>query len=326
MIPARSIQEALRSRVSTITLLLALFAGCGGGEKKVSEHAFTVASGFNPIKECSTTSFGRFVRGASCPMAELLFISREPAPQVMLASMRAELTLLGMHPEERSLRINGRDQEALSVLYGTEEQPIVSSLATVLAIPGSSDSIEVQCYATDKRIDPKRCSSLLDSFIEQGLLRGEWPSVLNQAPARRSIEFNVAGHAVMLPGSCDELGLFDVDCPEGHVQMHILETPDQLQTSLGALLTHSKDETLALERELDCVVEGLPTRCSVRRFRLPYGDALHVYHAALTIRSVPTLLSCTTKQSRSGDLLPGALCSRFFAFDEGVLVEPPEPD
>jgi len=310
----------------TTWLLLALAPACGSSEKPAREHAFTVASSFNPIKECSTTSFGRFVRGATCPMADLLFISREPAPQVMLASMRAELTLLGLHADERSLRVNGRDIEALWMLYGGEEKPIVSSLATVLSVPGSSDSIEVQCYAKARRIEAKHCATLLDAFIEQGLLRGEWPSVLNQAPARRSIEFDVAGHAVLLPGSCDELGLFEVDCPEGHVQMHILESPDQLSLALGALLKQRKDETLALEREIECVVEGLPTNCVVRRFRLPYGDALHVYQAALTIRGIPTLLTCETKQSRSGDLLPGALCGRFFGFNQGSLIEPPEVD
>lgn len=301
---------------------LALLA-CGKTEPPpVTERAFVVAAGFNPVKECQTTSFGRYVRGASCPGAELLFISRAPAPKVWLEHMRSELVRLGQTVEARSLLVNGQEHDALSITYGPIERPIVSTLVTTLAMPGATDSIEVQCFARERPIDPKRCRSLLDSFIEQGLLRGEWPSVLAQAAARRSIQFNMAGREVLLPSDCDELGLFDVDCSDGHVQMYILERPDQLQPALSALLAHRRNETLLLEREIPCAVDGLPTQCIVRKSRLPFGDELHAYHAALPIRGIPVLVACETKRSRA-TLLPGALCSRFFSFELGALDEPP---
>jgi len=295
---------------------------CGASKEPVVERDFVVANSFNPVKECQTTSFGRFVRGASCPSAELLFISREPSPEVLVASMRKELQSLGQTVETRSLRVNGRDLEALSVAYGPAEKPVVSSLATALALPGSSDSIEVQCFSKERPIDPKRCSSLLDAFIQQGLLRGEWPSVLAQASGRRAIQFDVAGHDVLLPSTCDELGVFDVDCPDGHIQLHMLGSRDQLQPAMKAVLTQKADATLVLEREIECAVEGLPTMCVVRKSRLPFGDWLHSYTAALDVRGVPLLIACDTRASRSS-LLPGAVCSRVISFADGALEEPP---
>ncbi len=304
--------------------MLACWACGSSAPPPVKEHAFVVAASFNPVKECETTSFGRYVRGASCPGAELLFISRPASPEVTLQSMRAELSSLGQEVQTRSLLINGKEWETISVSYGPGEQPIVSSLATVLPMAGagSSDSVEVQCFAQKRLIDPKRCRSLLESFIAQGLLRGEWPSVLAQSDARRSIAFDVAGREVLLPSQCDELGLFDVDCPEGHVQMHILAASAQLPSASKALLAQRANATLALERELDCMVDGFPARCIVRRFRLPYGDELHTYHAALELRGMPLLISCEARRSHA-PILPGSLCSRFFAFEDGVLLEPP---
>ncbi len=313
--------------MSNTRWVLALWAmlsalSCGSNEPPpVSEHAFVVAAGFNPVKECETTSFGRYVRGAACPGAELLFISRAPSPEAILKSIRAELTALGQPSETRSLFINGKNIDAISRFYGSPDKPIISSLTTVLAIPGSSDSIEVQCYAAQRMIDPKRCRALLDSFIEQGLLRGEWPSVLAQSAARRPIKFNVVGHEVLLPSNCDELGLFDVDCPDGHIQMYLLESPNQLETALAGQLAQRANPTLLLERSVECAVEGLPIQCTVRKFRLPFGDELHAYHAALQIRGIPVVMACETKRSRAS-LLPGALCSRFFGFEPDALTEP----
>ena len=296
---------------------------CGKAEPPpVSEHAFVVAAGFNPVKECETTSFGRYVRGAVCPNAELLFISRAPAPAALMQGMREELSALGKVPDLRSLLINGKEQEALSITYGPAEHPFVTSIVTVLEIPGATDSIEVQCFARERVIDPKRCRSLIDAFIQQGLLRGEWPSVLAQSDARRSVQFNMVGHGILLPSNCDELGLFDMDCPDGHVQMNLLDSAEQLRPALNGQLAQRANATLALERQIGCAIDGLPTMCVVRKFRLPFGDELHVYHAALQVRGVPILLSCEVKRSKAS-LLPGALCSRFISFEAGVLDEPP---
>lgn len=318
----------IRDRWLGMTLALVALYGasaCGAAKEAVTEHAFVVAKSFNPVKECRTTNFGRFVRGASCPFAELLFISREPAAEVLVANLRKELQLLGQTVETRSLHVNGHDLETLSVAYGSAEKTAVWSLTTAIALPGSSDSIEVQCFSKERPVDPKRCSTLLDSFIEQGLLRGEWPSVLSQTSARRAIEFDVAGHVVLLPSNCDELGVFNVDCPDGHLVLHMLGNREAMQPAMRALLAQSADATLVLERDIECAVEGLPTMCVVRKSRLPFGDWLHSYVAALEIRGVPSLLACDTRASRSS-LLPGDVCSRVFAFAAGALDEPPAAD
>ncbi len=300
-------------------------SACGASEKDVREPVFSVAASFNPVKECETTSFGRYVRGASCPGVSMLFVSREPSPSEMLANLRSDLRVLGQPSEARMLRVNGREQEAIAFTYGPPDSPTVQGLTTVLAVPGSGDSIEVQCYATKRLIDPKRCSTLLDAFIEQGLLRGEWPSVLSQSAARRAIHFDLAGHEVLLPGSCDTLGVFDVDCPEGHVQMHLLTGAEQLAPALRARLNQQQAPTLTLEREIPCAVDGLSTQCVVRKYRLPYGDWLHAYHAALDVRGTPVLLSCDTRASFS-EILPGPMCARFFRFAVGALAEPETPE
>ncbi len=60
--------------------------------------------------------------------------------------------------------VNGKDIDAISRVYGPADNPILSSLTTALAVPGSSDSIEVQCYAAQRAIEPKRCRALIDSF------------------------------------------------------------------------------------------------------------------------------------------------------------------
>jgi hypothetical protein len=287
----------------------------------VREEEFVVAGGFDPVKECETTRFGRFVRAVRCPNAELMFISRAPRSQEVLRNMNARLTRSGFGVEPRALRVNGVDVPTLWLRLGPEDKPRVTTLIAALDVPGASDSIEVQCFRRDDAIQPARCASLLEAFVKQGLLNGEWPRSLAQIDAHGPIHFDVAGRDLLLPGSCDELGLFDVECQEGHVQMTPLQSAPQIPHALSAELALTRDETLALERVIPCRVEGLQTDCVVRRYELPFGDMLHVYYAALEVRGVPLLFVCDTRQSRV-TLLPGGMCQQFFSFAEGDLEEP----
>jgi hypothetical protein len=307
-------------------LLGCALLSCGGSKQAVKEQNFGVAASFNPVKECTTRVYGRYVRGASCPNAELLFISREPSADVQLAGLRSQLHVYGHPTEDRSLRINGRDVPTLFYAVGPPEAPVMASYAFALPGPNGTDSIEVQCFQRKESIQPKRCSVLVDSFISQGIQRGEWPSVLGRAAQGQAIQLDVASREVRLPTSCDELGLFDVDCKEGHVGAHQLGSEAELATTLAGHLAATRDDTIKRERELDCTVEGVKTTCNVREYRLSFGDLRFMFSAATLVRDVPLFITCDAPLSKMG-LPPGPICSQFFAFEDGVLTkEEPEEE
>jgi hypothetical protein len=304
-------------RAIRVWLLFLLATACGGAQQQVQEKEFTVAASFNPIKECSTTAFGRFVRGVTCPSAELLFWSRELPADQMLLGLKTLLAAYGHTTEDRTLQINGRDAPAITYQVGSGDSPLLSSYALALDAP-EGGSIEVQCFQRNGSVKPKRCVSLVDAFISQGLLRGEWPAVLARMPRKEPIVVDVAGRQIRLPSSCDELSLFDVDCHEGHVTVHRLERAEQLGQVLDAHLAATRDDTIKRERVLPCVVEGLAAECDVREYRLPFGDTRYMLSAAVTVRDTPLFVSCDARRSRIGEP-PGAVCIQLFVFEEGVL-------
>jgi hypothetical protein len=320
---ARTVLTA--SALSRLAMLL-LLASCASQEKPaVLEQSFSTVGGINPLESCSTTEFSRFARGVECNGARLLFVSREPAPDALREHMQKALLSYGFTPAQRSLHVNGRDEPALEYVMGNVNQPVLHVLFTALAMPGTSESIEVQCYGFKERVEAERCQALLDGFIAQGLLRGEWPRSLSQSPRHESLTFDLAGRLVRLPASCSELSPFDIECQDGHVRVFVPNSPDKLAHLLEVDLAVTKDETMTREYTGPCALEGVETTCTLRRSRLPFSDELLSYRAVAMVRRQPVFMSCEVKASRAHPE-PGPVCNQFFRFPEGVLNAPADPN
>jgi hypothetical protein len=194
-------------------------------------------------------------------------------------------------------------------------------LFTAFARPGTSESIEAQCYAERGLVEPKRCAHLLDGFIAQGLLRGEWPPGLSVSQPQDPITYQVGAHAVRLPSNCYRIGPLDLDCKDGHVRQFVSDAADKLPRMQQVDLDATRDDSLIGERPVPCMLEGVPTTCVFRRFRLPYSDELYSFHASGVVRGVPILLNCEVKKSRA-EPAPGPICSQFLALEVGALEEP----
>jgi hypothetical protein len=315
-----------RGAVRTLRILLGcLFGVLGCGSPPVERApTFSEARAFNPLGACTTTNFGRYTRGVSCRDTHILFISREMTPAALLEHKRKSLLAYGLAAEPRSLLVGGRELPALGYYMGSFEAAAVAVLSTPLDYYGSEESIEALCYHFGGPVDPKRCASLLDAFVAQGITRGEWPSVLSPRDPQAALSFDVLGRAVRLPGSCDELGPFDAECKEGHVSLLILEEPAQLPRALAADQAVGVNGTLLSEWNTPCSVEGVDLSCNVRRYRVPF-DELFVYRAAVEVRGTPVLLSCATRKSQS-PRLPGGVCSQFLGFEPEALLVPELPD
>jgi hypothetical protein len=311
----------VRARFS-VAVLLAI-AACGGKDR-VEEPVFRAAEGPNPFEVCETSAFGRYSRGVRCKDMYVLLVSRNVAPEVFLKGTRKTLEAYGFAPDDLPLRVNNREQPAFEFKQGRAEKPLLHQFVTALSVPGSSESIEARCYSIVGEVEPVRCQTVLDGFIEQGLFRGEWPRSLATSAPRESIHLDVAGRDVRLPSSCTELAPFDFDCQDGHVRMLAAEIPEKLPRLLATDLEITRDDTLIGERSVPCALEGVATTCTLRRSRLPYGDELLSYRATAVVRSQALLVSCDVKKSRATPE-PGPICGQFFRFEEGVLAWPTVP-
>ena len=307
----------IRQFVCVVTLLL---SACGGGRSEQPTPQFQTQA-INPLEGCRTTTISRFSRGAECPGAQMLFVSREPPAEELLRGTQATLVAYQYAPVERVLRVNGRDQPTIEYQMGEGDKPALHVLLTAFSLPGTSESIEAQCYAERGLVQPKRCAALLDGFIAQGLLRGDWPRGLSVSQPQEAIPFQVGAHAVRLPSNCYRIGPLDLDCKDGHVRLFVSDMADKLTRMQQVELAATRDDSMIRERVVPCSLEGVPTQCTYRRFRLPYSDELLSFHASALVRGVPVLLSCEVKKSRAQQL-PGPICSQFFAFEEGALEEP----
>jgi hypothetical protein len=295
-------------------------AACGGGQKKAPEPAFHTQA-INPLEACRTTTMSRVSRGAECPGANVLFVSRESSADELLRGTQAQLVAYQYAPSERVLKVNGRDQPVLEYQMGEGETPALHVLFTAFSRPYSTESIEAQCYAEHGLVEPRRCAVLLDGFIAQGLLRGEWPRTLSASQPQESIDFHVGGHTARLPSNCYRIGPLDLDCKDGHLRLFVNDAADKLSRMEQVDLKATRDDSLIRERTVPCTLEGVATTCTFRRFRLPYSDELWSFHASAVVRDVPILLSCEVKKSRANPP-PGPICTQFFAFEQGALEEP----
>lgn len=304
---------------------LVALAACGGSPPKVEESAFSSARAFNPLETCKTTNFSRFARGAQCSGARLLFVSREPSPAELLERARLNLAGYGVEVDPHTLKVNGRDMNTLVYHMGDPAAPTVSAIITAFEVPGTTESIEVQCYAYGEGVDPKRCASLLDGFVAQGLLRGEWPGGLDEADSRDLVVMRVAGREVHLPSSCDELSPYEVDCKQGHV--HLLEASEKesLARMREVSLQVTKHESLDREWIAPCLLEGMSAECTIRKYKLPFHDELWAFYATATVRNRPIMLTCDTRKSRVGTP-PGPICGQFLLFEGSALEEPPREE
>lgn len=293
---------------------------CGGGQKEAPEPAFHTQV-INPLEACRTTTISQVSRAASCPGAELLFVSRGSSAEELLRGTQAALVAYQYTPEERVLRVNGRDQPVLEYQMGSSSPPALHVLFTAFARPGSSESIEAQCYAEHALVEPKRCAHLLDGFVAQGLLRGEWPPGLSVTQPQDAIPYRVGEHTVRLPSNCYRIAPLELDCKDGHVRQFVSDTPEKLTRMQQVDLEATRDPSLIAERPVPCSLEGAPTTCIFRRFRLPYSDELYSFHASGVLRGVPTLLSCEVKKSRANPA-PGPICSQFIGLEADALEEP----
>ena len=310
-----------RARFS-VAVLLAI-AACGGKDK-VEEPVFRNAEAPNPFEVCETSTFGKYSRGVRCKDMFVLLVSRDAAPDALLKGTRANLEAYGLLPDDFPLRVNNREQPAFEYKLGRVEKPLIHQFVTALAVPGSSESVEARCYSFVGEVEPVRCQSVLDGFIQQVLFRGEWPRSLATAAPRESLHFDLAGRSVRLPSSCSELAPFDLDCQDGHLRMLAVDIPEKLPKLLAADLELTRDDTLIGERSVPCALEGIATTCTLRRSRLPYGDELLGYRATAVVRSQALLVSCDVKKSRATPE-PGPICGQFFRFEEGVLNWPTVP-
>jgi hypothetical protein len=310
-----------RARFS-LAILLAL-AACGG-KQEATEPVFRVAEGPDPFEVCETSAFGRYSRGVRCKDMFVLLVSRDVTPDAFLKGTRINLEAYGFAPDDFPLRVNGKEQPAFEFKQGRAEKPLLHQFVTALAVPGSSESVEARCYSFAGEVQPVRCQTVLDGFIQQGLFRGEWPRKLGTAAPREAIGFDLAGRVVRLPSSCSELAPFDFDCQDGHLRMFAADIPEKLPKLLAADLEVTRDDTLSGERTAPCALEGVATTCTLRRSRLPYGDELLSYRATAVVRSQALLVSCDVKKSRATPE-PGPICGQFFRFEEDALVWPTVP-
>lgn len=297
-----------------------LLSACGGSRKAAPEPAFQTQP-FNALEACRTTTISRFARGAECPGAFLLFVSRQPAPEELLRGTQAALLAYQYAATERVLTVNNRDQPVLEYQMGPEDAPALHVFFTAFAVSGSSESIEAQCYAYDAMVEPKRCAALLDGFISQGLLRGEWPKGLAVSQPQESVAFEIAKRLVRLPAQCYTLGPLDIECKDGHVRLFVSDSADKLARMQQVDLEATRDDSLIAERPVPCTFEGVASTCHMRRFRLPYSDELLSFHASGVVRGTPLLLSCEVRKSLAKPV-PGPICGQFFTFDPDVLEEP----
>jgi hypothetical protein len=310
----------VRARFS---LLLLAIAACGG-KAESEEPVFRAAQGPNPFEICATSTFGRYSRGVRCKDMYVLLVSRDVSPDALLQGTRINLESYGFTPEAFTLRVNGREQPALEYKVGRADKPLMHQFMTALAVPGSGESIEARCYSYVGEVEPVRCQTVLDGFIQQGLYRGEWPRALATSPPRESLSLDLAGREVRLPSSCSELGPFDIDCQDGHVRVLAADIPEKLPKLLETDLEITRDDTLIGERTVPCSLEGVATTCTLRRSRLPYSDELLGYRATAVVRKQALLVSCDVKKTRATPE-PGPICNQFFRFEEGVLQWPTAP-
>jgi hypothetical protein len=280
---------------------------CGGAREAAPEPAFQKQT-FNALEACRTTTLSRYARGAECPGARVLFVSRQPVPEEVLRGTQAALAAYQYTATERVLSVNNRDQPTLEYLMGREDAPVLHVLFTAFGLP-SGESIEAQCYDYGTMVEPKRCAALLDGFVAQGLLRGEWPKGLGDSQPQR------------LPSSCYTLGPLDIECKDGHVRLYVSDAPDKLARMQQVDLEATGDPSLIAERPVPCTLEGVTSTCFMRRFRLPYGDELLSFHGHGLVRGTPLLLSCEVKKSLARPV-PGPICGQFFTFEPDVLEEP----
>jgi hypothetical protein len=134
---------------------------------------------------------------------------------------------------------------------------------------------------------------------------------------------NMFGREVKLPGACDELGPFDVDCRQGHVRMLVLENAEQLERAKAADIEAGAEGTLLHDWTTPCSVEGVETTCSVHRYRIPF-DELFVYRAVLVVKDTPLFIACEARKGRS-ERLPGSICAQFLFFEPEAIEVPKRP-
>ena len=292
---------------------------CGGASSQGEVKAATAV--YNPLSVCRTSHMSRYARGAACPGANLLFVSREPSPSELLERTRLNLQSYGVSTKDEKLAIAGQQLPALSYVMGAPSAPTVGMLFTALPVPGSSESFEAQCYAYGAAVDPKPCTTLLQAFVDQGLLRGEWPRALSDARPQESIVVRLPGREVRLPWACDELAPLDVQCKEGHVRAFVASDPAHLPRIKEVELAGEADPTLVRQWAVPCRIEGVPTECTVRKYGLPFADELWAFYATAVVKNQPLFVSCNTRRSFS-HIMPGPICNQFISFEDGALAEP----
>src|SRR4051794_23258444 len=198
----------MNMRSLTAGALSVAWVACGPGAKPPELQPLA-----NETKEllsaCYTTEMSRFSRGAQCPRARLLFVAREPNPREVVERMRLTLDSYGIASEPGTLHTGGQDTPSLSYVLGDPATPAVGVVFNAFAVAGSSESIEAKCFAYGARVDANACKTLLDAFVAQGLLRGEWPSVLSSSRSQEPLMVPLPGRDVRLPSACEELAPFE---------------------------------------------------------------------------------------------------------------------
>jgi hypothetical protein len=281
--------------------------------------SFSAARGFDPLEVCTTRSFNRYTRSVTCRDTELLFVSRADAPETLRENKRASLAAYGIPVEDRSLLLGGKDAPALGYHMGPFESPSVSVLFLALAVGGSQESIDAQCYRLGQPVDPKRCSTLLDAFVNQGLTRGEWPSTLAARDPQVPVTFDLVGREVRLPSNCDDVAPLELECRDGRLKLLVAESADQLPRILQTDLAASEG-TLLRAWTAPCSVDGVSTTCSLRKQHVGFEDVTSV-RAAVVLRDKPVMLACEAKRSRAAQP-PGPICAQLFQVAPEAFAEP----